>query len=273
MSSQQAVIRPYLHQDDDNKLVRFMVAKACMEPLAVANHKAMTNPWTIAVWIVLSSAFIQTMGWWPDPDFGFLGYLRPLPAFAAMSLPLIFLIDWYQRPKFDEQSVEVLKRPDIVNIKTYYARSPSSGLWLLEFGSKFVGLIAADASIDSQSDQTLPAQAGESPRKPKGKERKYSKDTASVATIRHFYVAETYRLASAQDDLLAFAIKHVFEESETVERIKATPSPYSTYLGRSLRDAGFSVTERGPKVGLIASRTTLTYELTREKWVESQKTE
>ncbi|THH11101.1 hypothetical protein EW145_g877 [Phellinidium pouzarii] len=188
-----------------------------------------------------------------------------------MSLPLVFFIDWRQRPAFDEQTVETLKRPDIVDIENYYTRSPSSGLWIFEFERKFVGLIAVDASADSLSTQTFSAPAEENIRKPKGKEKKGNKNVASTATIRHFYIAESYRQASAQNDLLTFALKHAFEGSSTVEKIKATPSPFATYLGHALKDAGFVVVDRGPKVGFVASRYTLTYELTREKWVEMQK--
>ena len=39
MSESDALIRPYIHNDEDNKLVRITVAKATMEPLAVANRK------------------------------------------------------------------------------------------------------------------------------------------------------------------------------------------------------------------------------------------
>lgn len=38
---------------------------------------------------------VQFMGWSPKPQFGLIGYLRPVPAFGAMALPFIFLIDWY----------------------------------------------------------------------------------------------------------------------------------------------------------------------------------
>lgn len=48
MSQEEAVIRPYDH-NDDNKLVRFMVGKAAMEPLAVANNKGThaTHPFAV----------------------------------------------------------------------------------------------------------------------------------------------------------------------------------------------------------------------------------
>ena len=37
--TREAVIRSYVHSDDESKLARFTVAKAAMEPLAIANFK------------------------------------------------------------------------------------------------------------------------------------------------------------------------------------------------------------------------------------------
>ncbi|KAH8120335.1 hypothetical protein DFH11DRAFT_1539495 [Phellopilus nigrolimitatus] len=212
MAQEDAIIRPYAHEAD-NKLVRFMVAKARMEPLAVANFK-----------------------------------------------------DWHQRPVFEKQSVEVLTRPDIVKIEEYYTRSPSSGVWIYELGKKFVGLIAVDASTDALSNQPLSSRLGvkEESKKVKGQAR-HTKEQSSTASIRHFYITEPYRAASAQNDLVAYAVTRVFDASSTVERIRATSSPLAAYAGRALRDEGFVVVERGPKVGLFGW-TTLTYELTRERW-------
>jgi hypothetical protein len=53
------------------------------------------NPLAVALWIALSSAMIQLLGWWPDADQGLLGYARPLPAFAATLVPIIAAVDWY----------------------------------------------------------------------------------------------------------------------------------------------------------------------------------
>lgn len=247
---------------------------------------ATTHPWTLTVWVLLSSVFVGVMDWTPKPEFGILGYLKPLPAFAAMALPLVFLIDWYfsiwfhfnivtynplrlQRPVFNDRSLEVLKRPDMVEMDQYYSRSPSSGFWLLELGQTFVGMIAIDASQDALSRKTVEeGNAGNG-----GRSRKFSKGTSDTVMIRHFYVVEAYRRAGAQDDLLEFALQHAFKKSKTVQRTRATPSPFMPYLGQALKKAGFTVIEQGPKVGFIASKPTLTYELTRDRWEEMQQGE
>jgi hypothetical protein len=52
------------------------------------------NPLPLAVWIGLSSIFVEVMNWWPKTHYGLLGYLSPLPAFAAMAFPILALIDW-----------------------------------------------------------------------------------------------------------------------------------------------------------------------------------
>ncbi|KAL5495254.1 hypothetical protein ACEPAI_717 [Sanghuangporus weigelae] len=269
MAENDALIRPYVHDDEDYKLVRFTVAKAVMEPLAVANRKVCTHPMVFSAWFALSCIFIQLLNWWPDPRFGFWGYLRPLPGFAVLSLPIMFYIDWRQRPEFEKQSIETLKRTDIANIREYYSRSPSSGFWIYDFGNQFVGLIAVDASTDSLSDDTVSSsqeEARETARSiTRGKDKTRRLDTSPIAVIRHFYVAELYRTAIAQNDLITFAVKRVFESSSVVERIKMTPSPLMDYIGHSLKSAGFEVVEQGPKVGLLGWMT-VTYELTREKW-------
>ncbi|EJD03949.1 uncharacterized protein FOMMEDRAFT_167242 [Fomitiporia mediterranea MF3/22] len=267
MSQDDAVIRPYDH-DADNKLVRFMVAKSTMEPLAIANRKAILHPLTITIWVALSSVAVQLLGWWPDAQYGVWGYLRPLPAFAALFLPFIFSIDWYQRPQFDANSVETLKRPDMNDIKEYYGRSPSSGLWIYEYGNNFVGLIAVDASVDSLSEETLSSPSQRVERQGKGKERGSSGSStgdSTIAVVRHLYVAEQYRIADAQDDLISFALERVFGTSSSVERIRIIPSPLITYLGPSLRKAGFEVIGQGDQIGVL-KWSTLIFELTRGKW-------
>ena len=52
------------------------------------------HPITLAIWGGLSCIFIQYMQWWPHPDYGILGHLLPLPGFASMAVPIMFLVDW-----------------------------------------------------------------------------------------------------------------------------------------------------------------------------------
>ena len=115
-SQDKAVIRPYVHENEENKLVRFTIGKAAMEPLALGNIKrnpfliqfvllglfksisrfiVSIHPITIAIWLAVSSACIQLLNWWPDPKIGILGYFRPLPILAAAFLPFVFFFDWY----------------------------------------------------------------------------------------------------------------------------------------------------------------------------------
>lgn len=54
------------------------------------------------------------------------------------------------------------------SIKDHYSLSPASGFWIVEYGDKFVGLIAIDASTEDDSTK-----------RPEAK---------TTATIRHFYV-------------------------------------------------------------------------------------
>lgn len=151
--------------------------------------------------------------------------------------------------------MRVLKRPDIVQMPWYYTRSPASGIWILELGTVFVGLIAVDASKNSLSDESV------MDKEPK----KEAKGTASTATIRHFYVLEQYRKTIIQDDLLSFALKRVFEASPNVQSIRITPSPLYRYLDEALKRQGFVEVEKGRTVGLFRW-TALTYEQSRETY-------
>ena len=153
--------------------------------------------------------------------------------------------------------MRVLERPDIVGIQGYYSRSPSSGVWIYEFGNKFVGLVAVDASTDSLSEETVLSLEKDKVKPTKG--------SSKTATIRHLYTAELYRPALPQDDLITFAVNHAFKKSPSIENIRIEPSPLARYLGQALTRKGFKVVGRGQKVGLFGW-TTLTYELTREDW-------
>jgi len=238
-----AQIRPY--QPNDNKLVRFNIGKANFGVLGTANHRVCTHPIMIAIWLALSSIFVQFMKWWPIPGSGYLGYLKPVPAFASMAVPLMFLVDWINRPYFEEQAQEVLRSSDLRNISAHYSRNPGSGFWLLESGDNFVGLIAVDAS--NEPDKTSA-----------------SDFKGNTATIRHFYVDEPYRVTNVQEDLLQHAIKHAFSDPK-VQRIEAFDSPLVPYLRTCLRNAGFRLDHHTKKIGLLRWSLGVRY-LNRDEW-------
>src|SRR5579863_1289233 len=100
---------------------------------------------------------------------------------------------------------KVLRRIDLVNIQTHYARSPASGFWVLEHTNKTIALIAIDASLDAANDEMATNETGEWL-----KARLAKKGTSRVATIRHFYADEEYRNVNIEDDMLQFAVKSTF---------------------------------------------------------------
>ncbi|KAF5374978.1 hypothetical protein D9758_000232 [Tetrapyrgos nigripes] len=230
-----AQIRPY--EPRDAKDVIFAVGKANMQLLAVANMKAISHPLTLVLWIAMSSIFVEYMHWWPQGGYGFLGYLSPLPAFASLAVPILAICDWINRPYFEDLSQEVLRKPDLQNIPENYKKSPSSGFWLLDFGDKFVGLIAVDAS---------PEEASPAPRK-----KSKTSQTSDTAIIRHFYVEEPYRAADIQKDLLQYAVRHVFDSSPTVQNIEVITSSLTRYAQKSLHELGFRVKEETKRVGIF----------------------
>jgi hypothetical protein len=112
MVEPSAHIRPYETNKDD-KQVRFVISKANFATLAIANRQgqsvcslyeqsclkitpflAYIHPLAISSWIALACIFVQLMGWWPNPEYGYVGYLSPIPAFGATAVPVMFLIDW-----------------------------------------------------------------------------------------------------------------------------------------------------------------------------------
>ncbi|KDQ63702.1 hypothetical protein JAAARDRAFT_53888 [Jaapia argillacea MUCL 33604] len=245
-----ARIRPF--ESTDEKNVRFTIGKARMDMLAVANRSAYVHWMTLSLWVVASSVFIQYMHWWPEPElYGWYAYLRPIPAFASMAVPFMFGIDWFNRPHFEKLVQDALSGPDIANVLDYYARSPASGFWILEYGDKFVGLIGVDVSKDSTSDISLldPVSGGKGGKK-KDIKVFMSKGTSEVATIRHFVIDELYRPALIQDDLLVHAIKQTFGD-KNVKTIRAFDSPLEEYVSDCLRDHGFKVTKEVRTVGVF----------------------
>ncbi|KAG6812494.1 hypothetical protein H0H92_002601 [Tricholoma furcatifolium] len=246
MAEREAQIRRF--QASDEKLVRFSIGKAAMEPLAVANRRAYVHPIPVAIWALFSYAIITYMDLWPKTSMGFVGYLQPLPMMAATSLPIMFLIDWLNRPAFETAAQEVLRGPDMGNILTHYTRNPASGLWILEYGRLFVGLIALDVTSESTT------KGGK--KSPKG---------VSSAIVRHFYVDEVYRGSGIQEDLLAHALRTAFSAEPNLKVVHATDSQLLPYARNCLRDAGFVLEENTKTIGVfrwkLGKRT-----LSREEW-------
>ena len=113
------------------------------------------------------------------------------------------------RPYFDRQIYEVLRRPDMIDIAAHYSRQSSSALWVLEHNGRIIALVA----LDSQGH--------------------------SSALVRHFYIDEQYIPSHVQDDLLSHAVEHAFESNPELEQITAPDSPFTPHLGQSLLATGF----------------------------------
>lgn len=150
-----------------------------------------------------------------------------------------------------------LRRRDLVKIKEYYSRSPASGIFFLEYGDRFVGLIAIDASPDSIKDDVIVTADSKA-------KVSFTKGTSDVATIRHFFIEEPYRAVNMQTDLLRFALRHALQVSTKVKSVRATESSLVPYVGKVLREEGFkaeSVVEklgtfRWPKRSMVLERNT-----------------
>jgi hypothetical protein len=155
------------------------------------------------------------------------------------------------RPHFEQQIQDVLHGADIADITAYYDRSPYSGIWTLKYQGDYIGLIAIDASDGSPSPPLLDANVNGNK---KQKKKNPAISTITVARVRHFFFEERYRLSQAQDDLVREALQHVFQNDSPVESVLCMTSPLSSWLGDSLRRAGFRHRVdalQGPKLGIL----------------------
>lgn len=261
----QARIRLFNDSERDQRRVRFYVGKSEMEGLTAANVSMYSNPFFLAVWVALSSAFVQFMKWWPKTENGWMGYFSPVPAFISMWMPLMFACDWFNRDDFMKNMNDALRRRDLIKIKDYYTRSPSSGVFLLEYGDKFVGFVAVDASPDSSSNEVIVNADS------KGKVS-FTKSTSDVAVIRHFFVEEPYRTVNVQADLLQFALQQVFSSSTKVKTVKGLDSSLVPYVGKAMRQEGFKEENVLDKVGVLRWKRRVMV-LDRETWEKRSKSQ
>ncbi|KAF8507085.1 hypothetical protein F5888DRAFT_1791374 [Russula emetica] len=237
-----ASIRAYSPRDE--KEIRFIVGQAQMESLAYANNRTYFHPVTLAIWIAISSMFAQYMDWWPNNSYGILSWLRVLPAFFAPAVPIMFYVDWKNRPFVEDTAEKVLRRIDLLNIQIHYARSPASGFWLLELGDRIIGLIAVDAIKKT--------------------------GTSDVATIRHFFAEEAYRRVNIEDDLLQFAVESTFNGDRAVKSIRMLASPLRPAILNSLRRNKFAKGDQVVETGGIQSWEVYWYTLERSQWEAGQ---
>jgi hypothetical protein len=164
------------------------------------------------------------------------------------------------RPFVEDTAEKVLRRIDLLNIQTHYARSPASGFWLLELGDRIIGLIAVDASVDAANDEPVTQQAKE---QLKASIKKTG--TSRVATIRHFFAEEAYRHVEVEDDLLQFAVESAFNGDRAVESIRMLASPLRPAILNSLRRNKFARGDR-VEIGGIQNWEVYWYTLARSQW-------
>ncbi|KAI0030671.1 hypothetical protein K488DRAFT_79531 [Vararia minispora EC-137] len=258
---ERAWIRNYAAGDE--KEVRFMLGQSQMENLAFANNRLYFHPVTMAIWLATSAAFAQWMGWLPPkPEHGLFGYVSLLPAVFSCAVPMMFFIDWCNRSSVEARTENTLRRPDMLDIPTYYARSPASGFFILQWGDKIIGLAAVDASYNSTND--TPLTKGVKLDAQQTKDLLTGKGTSKVVTIRHFFSEEGYRSAGIEEDLIQNAIRKAFSDAK-VQTIRVSVSPLKRTFIKCLRKSHFVEGESDGKLGPFGWEWRW-YTLDREKW-------
>lgn len=191
--------------------------------------------------------------------------LRLVRVYATQPCCCILITRRFNRDDFVNNMNNTLRRRDLVKIREYYSRSPSSGIYFLEYGTRFVGLIAIDASTDSTSNEVIVSADSRA-------RLSFTKGTSETAVIRHFHVEDPYRVANVQTDLLEFALKHTFEANSKVKSVKATELSLVKYYGKALREQGFKVEGVLDKVGSLGWQRK-TWVLGRQTWEKREKRE
>lgn len=164
------------------------------------------------------------------------------------------------RPFVESTAESVLRRIDLMNIETHYARSAASGFWLLQLGDRIIGMVAIDASLDATNDEPVTQQSKE-----RLKASVKQKGTSRVATIRHFFAEEAFRSVNIEDDLLQFALESTFGADKAVKSVRVTASPLRPAVLESLQRNKFT---RGDRVGAIGIMNweVYWYTLERSQW-------
>jgi hypothetical protein len=178
---------------------------------------------------------------------------------------LILRFNRKNRPFVEDAAEKILRRIDLMNIQAYYARSPASGLWILELGDKIIGFIAVDASLDAKNDEQVTQQASEQLRA-----SIRQTGTSRVATIRHFFAEEAYRRVNVEDDLLEFAVQSTFKGNGAVKSIRMLASPLRPAILDSLRRNKFAKGDR-EGAGGIQNWEFYWYTLERSQWEAGKK--
>jgi hypothetical protein len=131
----------------------------------------------------------------------------------------------------------------------YYTRSGTAGrgLWLLDFGDKFIGLVALDR--ESSDGEGNSGKGGD------------------TATVRHLYVEEAYRSTEVQDDLLRHALGVAFGVPD-VQRVVLRSDGVQRYVDECAKRCALRAVDRGDAFGLRGWRP-LTWEISREQWTSS----
>ena len=247
MESSALIVRNYTPSDE--KLLRLLVGRAVLGGLAEANKRSSCHPLTLTFWFAMSAITTRLLSWDPKPDFGWAGYLAPLPAFACCGMLLLYLLDRYNRPFFEDHMAAVLRCPDLRDITSYYSKSASS-FFILEFNRKVIGFVALDAAGLSQ-DSGIQG----------------SSSYPQLTQIRHFFIEEAYRQTYIQNDLMKHALRHTFTKDSTIQEIQMESSALDSYIERSLVEAGFKRGQTVRNVGLYGWPIHV-YTLSRVRWRE-----
>jgi ribosomal protein S18 acetylase RimI-like enzyme len=211
-----ARIRPY--EAKDLPAVRYFIGQNDLECLPAANSAIFRTTGGASLWLVLTAVLAAATGWWPAMPSGpdrfarILTLFIPLAPVALAVLLMLGVSELYHRPTFEAAVQRRLGRQDLRDIATHYALAPS-GVFVLEYGDKVIGVVAIDASTGTND-----VKAG-------GLKGAKADNVEAVARIRHLATSIGYREAGLDADLLDFALERVFAASLPAQRVEIEARP------------------------------------------------
>jgi len=218
-SEPDIIIRPF-EARKDLKEVQLLVGMGAMEQLAIANRIAYSHPFAISVWLALASAIIQALHLWPTgsgPN-GWLGYLAPVPPLACTAVPVMFAIDWLNRPHFERMlKTRIQSLTTSVSVLSTNSSKFLPLFLVMEYKKTPIGYIFVQPIPSIQSD----AKSG----------------TRTMYRIAHFHVDAPYRHTGVGNDLLSRAIQDLEKTKVDIVGVSTRLTPYTA---ECLRAAGFT---------------------------------
>ncbi|MBW0511959.1 hypothetical protein O181_051674 [Austropuccinia psidii MF-1] len=223
-----ASIRPYEHVKDF-KFIKFLIGSAILSKTGAANQDLFWSTPFIYLWSIGFTIHTAFRLLFSSDSSHRLGILSPqslaleiicrLPIFVAPPLVLLLLFNWSHRNHFNSILIQTFSQDDLSDPVRYYQKNDQSGIWILDYDGRQLGVIAVDL-IDGEPDDILA-------------DRK-------TMMIRHLAIAIDFKSVGIELDLLIHVLSSAFCLESSIERVAIRlTTPFNTYHIGTLKQLGF----------------------------------